>query len=135
MIWKAFRHKKGQQLLTFFVLGAFTVLVLSALASGLVSAGFASTGLASAVGTGAGAGAAAVEVPSGAFGSDTVVRPSASQSCIPPRYHADSIPACCYHFIKELQQVMGHTDVRTTLEYVQPDMKGMAELLSGLANI
>ncbi|MDD5394605.1 MAG: tyrosine-type recombinase/integrase [Thiothrix sp.] len=37
--------------------------------------------------------------------------------------------------IKELQQVMGHTDVRTTLGYVQPDMKGMAELLSGLANI
>jgi integrase len=37
--------------------------------------------------------------------------------------------------IKELQQVMGHTDVRTTLGYVQPDLEGMAELVGGLACI
>jgi Site-specific recombinase XerD len=37
--------------------------------------------------------------------------------------------------IKELQQMLGHSDVRTTLGYVQPDMDGMAELLSGLVSI
>ena len=35
--------------------------------------------------------------------------------------------------VKELQQVLGHTDVRTTLGYVQPDMNGMAEMMSGLS--
>lgn len=35
--------------------------------------------------------------------------------------------------VKELQQVLGHTDVRTTLGYVQPDMGGMAEMMSGLS--
>ncbi len=37
--------------------------------------------------------------------------------------------------IKELQQIMGHTDVRTTLGYVQPDLEGMAELVGGLSCI
>jgi integrase len=37
--------------------------------------------------------------------------------------------------IRELQQVLGHRDVRTTLGYVQPDMKGMSELMSGLSMI
>jgi integrase len=37
--------------------------------------------------------------------------------------------------IKELQQVLGHADVRTTLGYVEPDMKSMSELMSGLSMI
>lgn len=35
--------------------------------------------------------------------------------------------------IKELQYILGHTDVRTTLGYVQPDLNGMADLVKGLS--
>ena len=37
--------------------------------------------------------------------------------------------------VAAIVDALGHTDVRTTLGYVQPDMKGMSELMSGLSMI
>lgn len=37
--------------------------------------------------------------------------------------------------IRDLQQMMGHSDVRTTLGYVQPDLNNMRQMLGGLGEI